>query len=358
MVLAVGLAVTPLAMEFYSGDEVRLTELGGGMVKAIEVPVATPTPVVVDELTVERILGWSRGLLESEVGNLSQNEVVQVLLGGDMMLGRAVNFNMHRKKDFAYPVAKIADRFKQADIAIVNLEAPILAECELTGEGMRLCSDPQSLFTLYSAGVDVVQLANNHIWDFGLEGLEETKKWVNFQGIDESGLGEAAIKEVRGIKFGFLGFNQIWPIKEPVQNATQEVLIQDISQLKSEADIVFVGFHWGSEYTNVASAEQISLARSAIDAGADVVWGQHPHWVQGMEIYQGKPIFYSLGNLVFDQMWSKETREGLVVELNFWQDKLVEARLLPVFMEDFSQPEWQPVGIGNVTLGKVERASK
>jgi len=356
VVLAMCLAIVPVVMEFYGGEPEKISP-HNEVVEAFMVPAATPTPVVVSELTVEKILAWSRNLLESEIRDLPQDEVTQVMLGGDMMLGRAVNFNMHRKQDFGYPVAKIADKFKQADIAMVNLEAPILASCELTGEGMQLCSDFQSLYTLHFAGIDVVQLANNHILDYGLEGLEETKKWVNFQGIEETGLGEVAFKEVRGVRFGFLGFNQVWPMMDPVQNANEEDLIQEISKLKKEADVVIVGFHWGSEYTNIANGEQKNLARAAIIAGADLVWGQHPHWVQGVEIYEGKPIFYSLGNLVFDQMWSKETREGLVVELNFWKDHLVEARLLPVFMEDFSQPSWQVVGVGNVTLGKVEKIS-
>jgi poly-gamma-glutamate synthesis protein (capsule biosynthesis protein) len=88
-----------------------------------------------------------------------------------------------------------------------------------------------------------------------------------------------------------------------------------------------------------------------------LVWGHHPHVVQGIEVYQGTPIFYSLGNLVFDQMWSKETREGLVLEVYFWNDMLVEAKLLPVFMNDFAQPDWQATGVGSVVLGRVEKYS-
>ena len=160
------------------------------------------------------------------------------------------------------------------------------------------------------------------------------------------------------MRFGFLGYNQIYPTPLEVSKADSEVLAQEISDLRQEADVVIVGFHWGLEYQARPTNEQRLLAKAAIDAGADLVWGQHPHWVQGMEIYQGKPIFYSLGNFVFDQMEAKETREGLVVELDFWKAKLVEAKLKPIFMNDFTQPSWQPVGIGNATIGKIERLSQ
>ena len=363
LVIAICLGLVPVIMEFKNQKmlvESRFQNPTTNQIpiEVINLPTPSPTPVSFPILTIDEILARSREQIPDQTLNLPQNEVTQIILIGDIMLGRSVNFNMHRKKDFSYPVANVAGRLKQADIVIANLEAPILSTCSLTTEGMKLCSDYQSLYTLYYAGIDIAQLANNHIWDSGQIGLDETIKWVEFQGLQVTGLDKAAIKAVRNIKFGFLSYNQISPTKEPIAKATVEKLPQDITQLQNEADVVIVSFHWGEEYRAQPNLEQRRLAKASIDAGADVVFGHHPHWVQGVQIYQGKPIFYSLGNFVFDQMWSKETREGLAVQLSFWQDQLVEVKLLPVFMNDIAQPDWQPVGIGNVTLGKIEKLSQ
>ncbi len=364
VILAVVLAMVPAGVELNKAlqpsraDDTDFSKSIPEQITTNQILPPTITPTPFPELSVDKILAVSRNQIASQVTGLPQQQVIQVILVGDMMLGRAVNFNMHRKDDFGYPVAKVAEKLKQADLVIANLEAPILIDCPLTTEGMKLCTDYQSLYTLYFAGIDTVQLANNHVADYGQEGIKETQKWVEFQGLQSVGLGKAAIKEIRGIKVGVLAYSQVLPVAKGVETADPDLLQQEIAQLKQEADVVIVGFHWGNEYQAQPNGQQIQLAHAAIDSGADVVFGHHPHWIQGIEIYQGKPIFYSLGNFVFDQMWSRETREGLAVELNFWQQKLVEVRLLPTFMGDFSQPDWQPVGVGNVTLGRVEKLSQ
>lgn len=355
VLMALGLAVVPVWREFKNVEVSNPVQ--NLQARIFDTP--TPTPVEQEELSLEKILTWSREEIPSKILDLPQTEVTQVILGGDVMLGRAVNFNMYRKNDFSYPFAKIGDKLRQADIMAVNLEAPMVAGCEVTGEGMQLCSDSRSLETLDFAGVDLVQLANNHIWDYGRSGAEETRVLLDYQRIGYVGLGEAPwIRDVRGTKFGWLAFNQIPPYPDVILRADEELLAERVGDLRDKADVVIVGFHWGQEYQASPTEEQVRLARAAVDAGADVVWGHHPHWVQGMEVYEGKPIFYSLGNLVFDQMRSTETREGLLAELWFWKDALMEVKLLPVFMKDFAQPDWQAVGMGNVILGKIERYSE
>jgi poly-gamma-glutamate synthesis protein (capsule biosynthesis protein) len=252
---AIGLALIPVWIEFQWYDDGKRF-LGERAMKAEEIPAIIPARVETEELTVERILEWSRELLKSKTDDLPQNEITKIILGGDVMLGRAVNFNMHRKNNFGYPMEKIAERFKQADLALVNLEAPILTDCLLIGEGMKFCSNYQSLYTLFFAGIDAVQLANNHIWDYGDAGIEETQKWLEFQGIGYVGLGDPLVREVRGIKFGFLGYNQIFPIKEPVSTANERVLKQEIEELQLGVDVVIVGFHWGTEYQGQPSYVQ------------------------------------------------------------------------------------------------------
>ena len=101
--------------------------------------------------------------------------------------------------------------------------------------------------------------------------------------------------------------------------------------------MVIATFHWGNEYSH-RSLHQVELAHLAVDSGADVVIGHHPHWVQEVETYLGKPIYYSLGNLVFDQMWSEETRTGLVVKLNFSGSTLISQEQIPIKIFDYGQP--------------------
>lgn len=354
-VLALFLALMPVAFGFFGLDVGPNLRVSVPVKHSLEVP--TPTPIAVSDLTVDKIMAWSRNEKEVDLDKVPQTEVVKLLIAGDVMLGGAVNFNMHRKDDFDYPLLKVGKELREADITMVSLEMPILGECPLSGDGMQLCADPLSLNTLMNAGIDVVNLANNHIGDFGISGISETKEWLNTRGILDVGLGFPVVRNVRGVRFGFLGFDGVLPVVKGVDKATQENVRKKILDLKSEVDVVVVGFHWGDEYRAYPNASQKLLARVAIDAGADVVWGSHPHWVQGIEVYKGKPIFYSLGNFVFDQMQSKETREGLAVELTYYKDALRQVKLMPIFMNDFAQPVWQPVGYNSSILKKIESLS-
>ena len=108
----------------------------------------------------------------------------------------------------------------------------------------------------------------------------------------------------------------------------------------AQVNVLIVGMHWGVEYQNVALPGVKKLAGEMVELGADVVVGHHPHWVQDFETIEGKPVYYSLGNFVFDQMWSDETREGMAVKLVFEKDQLVSEKQMRVFMEEWAQPKW------------------
>jgi poly-gamma-glutamate synthesis protein (capsule biosynthesis protein) len=128
---------------------------------------------------------------------------------------------------------------------------------------------------------------------------------------------------------------------------------------KAGADIVIVFPHWGTEYDPTPFKGQQSLARSAIDAGADMVIGNHAHWAGAMETYKGKPIWYALGNFVFDQTWSEPTMEGMTLELTFRGANLVQARMRPHIILEKAQPNFlDPAGDGRVVMGQVFNASK
>jgi poly-gamma-glutamate capsule biosynthesis protein CapA/YwtB (metallophosphatase superfamily) len=125
------------------------------------------------------------------------------------------------------------------------------------------------------------------------------------------------------------------------------------------AQVVIVFPHWGTEYDPTPFRGQQTLARAALDAGADMVIGNHAHWAGAMEVYKGKPIWYALGNFVFDQTWSEPTMEGITLELTFRGPTLVQARMRPHIILDKAQPNFlDPAGDGRVVMGQVFDASK
>ncbi len=354
--LAAGLALFPLWLEVRTRPASAKISSRSSTIFESRPVLPSPTPSV-SSLTVDQILSLSRQFTTPRIGQFPQNETTQIILTGDVMLGRGVNFNMFRLGDYTRPFSRVGDILRQADFTVINLESQVFPGCPLAGESLLLCGNGLAYSALQYAGIDVAQLANDHALDYGQSALELSRDWLAQSSIDSTGLGKAALRTVRDTKFGFLGYNQVGSLPA-VDTADPARLRQDISRLKTEVDVIVVGFHWGQEYQLQPTTAQISLAKAAVDAGADVIVGHHPHWVQGIQIYNGKPIFYSLGNFVSDQMESKETREGIAVKLNFWKNQLIEAQILPIFMNDFALPEWQPVGIGNSTLGKIERLSQ
>jgi iron only hydrogenase large subunit-like protein len=151
--------------------------------------------------------------------------------------------------------------------------------------------------------------------------------------IEWVGLDNLVIKEINGTKFGFLAFdNTISRVKD---NDYELVKMAD-----EKVDVHLVMVHWGVEYQAIANKEQRLIAEKIIDSGGDLIIGSHPHWVQNVEEIKGKKVFYSLGNFVFDQAWSEETKKGMAVKLLFEGKELVETEEMPVYMKNLGQPEW------------------
>ena len=145
------------------------------------------------------------------------------------------------------------------------------------------------------------------------------------------GLGKPEFNTLKNTKLAILSFSDLPQLDD-------KQMINQISESTKSADLIITTFHWGSEYQNSPNARQILLAHKAIDSGADIVVGHHPHWIQTEETYLGKPIYYSLGNLVFDQMWSEETRLGQILKVTFENKKLIKKEIFPVKIFDYGQP--------------------
>lgn len=267
-------------------------------------------------------------------------KLTTILFTGDVMLGRSVNKSMLENNSSSWPFEFVSDVMSQADITYINLESPFTQDCEITSIGMKFCSDTKNISALVESGVDVASIANNHTFNYGVTGLDITTNLLKNNNIEVTGNGDIAVIASGEAKIAFVSFNDIG-VYPGVSQATEYNISTQIFKAKQIADLVFVTFHWGKEYQKDPTSRQVRFAHLAVDAGADLVIGAHPHWVQTNEIYKGVPVYYSLGNFVFDQEWSTETKMGLVVRFTYDGNNLIKTEELPVFIESYGQPHWR-----------------
>ncbi len=286
---------------------------------------------------------------------------VRVLVAtGDVIPARSVDTVIRQRgNDFLYTVSATQDMLRPGDLTVINLEAPLIQRCPPHNEGFVFCGQPGFTRALQAAGVDLATLENNHIGNYGEAGIEETKQRLTAAGIAWADRRVPAILDVRGLKFGFLAFNGVGLA------FNREVMRERIQALRPQVDVLVVALHWGAEYVAVPSRapgiapdNPVDIAHWVIDSGADLILGNHPHWVQAVEVYQGKLIAYAHGNFIFDQMWSSETRVGVVGRYTFYDNQLVGVEYLPTLIENHSRPV--PLGgkTGQEVLTRMEAASR
>lgn len=253
----------------------------------------------------------------------------RLVFGGDVMLSRHVAAKMATAKDPSLPFRKIAPFFADADIAFVNLESPFSDKALPPTRGLVFLTPPKAIEGLELAGIDIVSTANNHTRDQREYGLLYTLDWLGKHGISATGTGadetaarEGAILERKGVKFGFLAYtydqrNGNHKTDDPRVNGLDILrLREDVAAIRKRANVTIVSMHAGVEYAKQPNDAQRQFARAAIDAGALLVIGHHPHVVQPCEEYRTGVICYSLGNLVFDQV-APGTNDGLLAEVEF-----------------------------------------
>ena len=260
-----------------------------------------------------------------------------------------------------------------ADLALANLESPTPRNWVYHNEGTRFTGDPRLLAGVARSGIDVLSLANNHIGDGGRVGILETIAAVTAAGMAPTGAGAdlAAARtphlvEVGGVTMAIIAVDGVAgyyhatanrPGAAPLSVAALQRAIP--AARAAGAELVLVFPHWGNEFQAEPTRGQRTIARAAIEAGADLVIGGHSHWASAMEIIDGRPVLYGIGNFVFDQNWSVETAQGLVVEATFIGARLVALRLHPTQILDQSQPNLlDPAGDGEAVLERVERGSR
>ncbi|MEO8469438.1 MAG: CapA family protein [Chloroflexota bacterium] len=326
-----------------------------------------------------------------------------LVAGGDIMLDRGVAKTVKTAKkgvDFPFDGGSVAitsryccssfgwdlPRFKRtgdagavralvshADLAIANFENPAPDAFTFHASGTVFSADPALIEGLANAGIDFVSLANNHIRDAGAKGILQTMANLDKWGIAHAGAGanlaaarKPALLKAGGVTVAVLGYDTIaggyFATASRAGSApmTAANVKADVAAARAAgAGVVIVFPHWGTEYDPTPFAGQRKLAQAAIDASADMVIGNHAHWAAGMEIYNGKPIWYALGNFVFDQSWSEPTMEGITLELTFQGTRLIQVHMRPHLILDKAQPNFMdPAGSGSVVMGQVFAASK
>ncbi len=291
----------------------------------------------------------------------NKDKSLTLLLVGDIMLGEDfVRFKEERGVSYEYPFKNVEESFEDADITFANLECTLSKSSAVREKGPNLYSPPESVDALKYLNCTVVSLGNNHINDFGEQGIIKTMEILKDNGISCFGAGrnlEEANREViiesKGLKFCFLGYttpeNHVKAIIAGANTAgcvfyDSRKIEEDIKRVKAKSDIICISLHWGYESYIYPSPQQIELAHQIIEAGAGIVIGHHPHIIQGFERYKNGVIFYSLGNFFFPDFysksgdfhkWSKENNEIMIARCEINQMARVEkVEIFPGFRND------------------------
>jgi poly-gamma-glutamate synthesis protein (capsule biosynthesis protein) len=276
----------------------------------------------------------------------------ELIFTGDVMLSRHIGEIMAQKKDYFFPFAQIAPTLQAADWVFGNLETPVSDGGKDAGHLYSFRSDPRALYGLVAAGYKGVSIANNHVFDYDREAFNDTLKNLTDAGIAYSGGGynfsqahAGATFNVNGTKITVLSYTDLLPTAQaatakqagyayldPVQMA------KDIKAAKKTADLVIVSCHWGQEYKTHSNKHQQQLATAAVNAGADLVVGHHPHVPEEVTNINGVPVAYSLGNFIFDQNFSKDTSTGLILKVTIKDKKIAAVTPVTVHFNKSFQP--------------------
>ena len=281
-------------------------------------------------------------------------ETVSIVAAGDVMLGSWVQ-NVILENGWDYPFRNIDSILTRADIVFANLEAPFGTKDSAAFEKTYTFQVAPDLVKVLTAGkINVVSVANNHIFDFGVEDLFETMTLLNQNNIQYSGAGknlpearQPARMEAKGKKIAVACYSLTFPEEFWATDTTagtcfpfDTFFYDDLRKFKAENDLVIVSFHWGGELLQYPKPYQLELAHNAIKVGADLVIGHHPHVVQGIELYRGKMIVYSLGNYIFGS-YSESVKESMLLKFYFGTNGLSACKIYPLNVYN-KEVEFQP----------------
>ena len=246
---------------------------------------------------------------------------IKISAAGDVVIGWDENFSSHNRfdrvfkekgYDYKYFFKNVKHIFETDDLTIVNLETPLTNATKKAQKTFAFKGKPEYTQILKEGHIEAVNLANNHTYDYLQQGMKDTITALGKANIEYFGEGNKSIKEIKGIKIGNLGYKG-WSNSSSVKAAIKK----DIENMKKNADLVIVSFHWGEEGVNYPNSIQKDLGRFSIDQGADLVIGHHPHVIQGIEEYKNKKIVYSLGNFSFGGNRNPSDKDTFIYQESF-----------------------------------------
>jgi len=342
--------------EFIGGKTGYTSEAGGTMVGIFN-PVlggeTRDTAIIIlgsddREGDIQKLLAWVKKAFSE------RDKHIQLAFVGDIMFDRGVEKTVAANGggDFKYPFKLIDSFLRNYDFLFGNLEGSVSDKGNDQGSLYSFRMMPKAIEGLKDAGFDAVSVANNHIGDWGREAMQDTFERLKNSEILAVGGGmnneeayEPRIITIKDAKIALLAFSQFGKDyleakeNEPgIAIADEEKIKHSVQRAKEKADIVVVSYHFGDEYQRQPNAEQKKLSRFAIDIGANLVVGHHPHVVQPIEKYKGGYIAYSLGNFVFDQNFSKETMEGALLEVDVSAKKIITVSPRKIYINEKFQP--------------------
>lgn len=273
----------------------------------------------------------------------NEDSVVEILAVGDIMLSRTVGEIMEKRKNWKWPFLFVAPYLKSADFIMGNLETPISTQGKAQFKSYVFRANPKAIDGLKESNFKLLSLANNHCGDYGTEAYFETQKLLKDNGLDWVGYD---LKEngftfkkyvIKGQKLAIVAYSEIMNIPLVNVNLGKKKLLAEIKNLKQTGYLVFLLIHFGEEYQEHSNKHQQTLARFFIDNGVNVIMGSHPHVVQEIENYKKGYIAYSLGNFIFDQMFSDQTKRGLLLKIVIKNGTISKVVPVPIFISNSLQ---------------------
>ena len=253
------------------------------------------------------------------------DEPVEILLSftGDCILGTDENFYYdtsfnayYENYGSAYFFQNVKDVFEKDDLTIINMEGTLTDLTTRKDKQFAFKGNPEYVKVLTNGSVEAANMANNHSYDYGEESFKDTVNILEKNKIRTFGDDETVIIPVKGVNVGIFGIYELDDHEERIPQVKS-----DIAKLKKDgADIIVAVFHWGNELERVPDDNQVMLAHLAIDEGADVVVGHHPHVLQGIDTYKGKTIAYSLGNFCFGGNYHPTEMDTMIFQQKFMID--------------------------------------
>lgn len=281
-------------------------------------------------------------------------DFVTLGFAGDLMLDRGVKSSVMKNfnGDYSMLFEKL-EILKEPDIMFANLEGTASDKGKDGGSLYSFRMDPSVVPAIKGAGIDVLSMSNNHVADWGIESFTDTLLRLKENEILYTGAGlnleEAAkptIIEKYGMKIGYLGFSDVGPHWMPAKDTSPGILLTNnpkfdeiIRNASKQVDFLVVSFHYGDEYKPIHNQRQETLSKRAVDAGAKIVIGHHPHVIQDVQVYKDSFIAYSLGNFIFDQKFSPETMEGMLLEIKLWKDGSMSTKQNIMKLNNVFQPD-------------------